>query len=146
MRTTELVAELGARLGIELRLNDEGTCRVSFDNDDVDFELSGEALYIMADIAPATGREDAYGRLLKANWLGAESGGASIGLDAGRDVFALYAVERGDVAYEAFEARLVLFLKALRYWKEWLALQSSSPVLQAPEEDFPVGTAGMLRI
>ena len=145
MRTTELVAELGAKLGIELRLNDEGTCRVSFDNDDVDFELSGDSLYIMADIAPATGHEDACARLLKANWLGAESGGASIGLDAGRDVFALYAVERGDVAYEDFEARLVLFIKALRYWKEWLALQSASAP-QAPAAEFPIGMEGMIRI
>ena len=145
MRTTELVAELGAKLGIALRMSDEGTCRVSFDNDDVDFELSGDALYIMADIAPVSGREDACVRLLKANWLGAESGGASIGIDDKRDVFALYAVERGDVAYEDFEARLVLFLKALRYWKEWLSLQPAQAV-QAPAAEFPMGAGSMLKI
>ena len=146
MRTTELVAELGAKLGIELRLSDEGTCRVSFDDDDVDFELSGDALYIMADIASATGREDAYGRLLKASWLGAESGGASLGIDAGRDVFAMYAVERGDVPYEAFEARLVLFLKALRYWKAWLAVPPVQASAPASADASLSGTEGMIRI
>ena len=143
MHANELVGELGARLGISLALSESGTCRVSFDSDDVDFEQSGDSLYIMAEIASAAGREDAYARLLAANWLGAESGGACIGLDAERNAFALYTVEHGDVPYEDFEARLTLFIRALRYWKEWLA----QPAVSAPAS--PVGesfSAGMIRI
>ena len=143
MRANELVVELGAKLGISLHLSEAGTCRVTFDNDDVDFEQSGDALYIMAEIASGAGREDACGRLLTANWLGAESGGACIGLDAERNAFALYAVERGDVSYEEFEARLTLFIRALRYWKEWLA-QPLAPSSASPAmETF---SAGMIRI
>ena len=118
MNARELVAELGVKLGISLELSEAGTCRVHFDNDDVDFEQAGNALYIMADLASAAGREDSYGRLLTANSLGAESGGACIGLDAGRDTFTMYKVLRGDLNYEGFEAELALFVKALRYWKE----------------------------
>ena len=58
MRANELVVELGVKLGIPLRLSEAGTCRVTFDDDDVDFEQSGDALYIMAEIASAAGRED----------------------------------------------------------------------------------------
>ena len=121
MHISELVAELGANLGISLQMSDAGTCRVIFGDDAVDFEQSGETLYIMAELAPATGREDAYARLLAANWLGAESGGACIGLDEEKNSFALWATERGDVPYPEFEARLTLFIKALRYWKEFPA-------------------------
>lgn len=148
MNARELVAELGVKLGISLELSEAGTCRVHFDNDDVDFEQAGNALYIMADLASAAGREDSYGRLLTANSLGAESGGACIGLDAGRDTFTMYKVLRGDLNYEGFEAELALFVKALRYWKEWLALSpvstpSASTAVQAEASPF---TAGMLRI
>ena len=148
MNARELVVELGMKLGIALELGDAGTCRVHFDNDDVDFEQAGSALYIMADLASAAGREDIYGRLLMANGLGAESGGACIGLDAGRDTFTMYTALRGDMSYEDFEAELALFIKALRYWKEWLALSpvstpSASTAVQAGGSPF---TAGMLRI
>lgn len=149
MNATELVAELGAKLGISLKLSEAGTCRVHFDDDEVDFEQSGDSLYIMADIASASGREDACGRLLAANCLGAESGGACIGLDAGRNVFTLHTVMRGDTPYDSFEAALTLFIKALRYWKEWLALppasSSSAPAADAAGTAAPF-TAGMLRI
>lgn len=145
MYASELVVELGANLGISLQMSDAGTCRVIFGEDAVDFEQSGETLYIMAELAPATGREDAYARLLAANWLGAESGGACIGLDEEKNAFALWATERGDVSYPEFEARLALFVKALRYWKEWLALSAATPANQA-EDQQNLDMHGMIRV
>ena len=148
MNTRELVAELGAKLGMALQWSEAGTCRILFDDDAVDFEQSGNLLYVMADMASASGREDAYGRLLSANCLGAESGGACIGLDAARNVFTLHIVIRDDASYESFETELMLFLKALRYWKEWLALPPA-PVSTAPTasvETAPLLASGMLRI
>jgi len=145
MYANELVAELGANLGISLQMSDAGTCRVIFGEDAVDFEQSGETLYIMAELAPATGREDAYARLLAANWLGAESGGACIGLDEEKNAFALWATERGDVPYPEFEARLALFVKALRYWKEWLSLPAATPANQA-EDQQNLDMHGMIRV
>lgn len=145
MHPSELVAELGANLGISLQMSDAGTCRVIFGDDAVDFEQSGETLYIMAELAPATGREDAYARLLAANWLGAESGGACIGLDEEKNAFALWATERGDVSYPEFEARLALFVKALRYWKEWLSLPAATPANRA-EDQQNLDMHGMIRV
>lgn len=145
MHLSELVAELGANLGISLQMSDAGTCRVIFGDDAVDFEQSGETLYIMAELAPATGREDAYARLLAANWLGAESGGACIGLDEEKNSFALWVTERGDVPYPEFEARLTLFIKALRYWKEWLSLPAAEPANQTEDQQTP-DMYGMIRV
>lgn len=142
MNAAELVTELGTKLGISLSLGESGTCRVYFD-DVVDFELSRDSLYIMAEIAPAYGREDAYARLLTANWLGAESDGACIGLDANRDAFALYAVFHGDVPYENFEERLILFIRALRYWKDWL---TSSVLSNSDNSVVDTNTLGMLEV
>lgn len=139
MSATDLLAELGEKLGFPITLSGDGTCRVIFDEDAVDFELFGESLYVMADVGSAANREDAYGRLLEANCLGRESGGACLGLDASRDVFTLHRVFSADVSYTAFEEDLTLFVKALRYWKEWLALP---PAQGGAEEPIPMPAFG----
>ena len=145
MNAAELVAGLGAKLGFSLKLSEAGTCRVHFDDDTVDFEQSGDSLYIMADMGSASGREEAYGRLLTANCLGAESGGACIGLDGVREIFTLHVILRGDIPYEFFEAELTRFLKALRYWKEWLALPVASDSPAQEEDAVSSYAAGMIR-
>ena len=48
MNAAELVAGLGAKLGVSLKLGEAGTCRVHFDDDTVDFEQSGDSLYILS--------------------------------------------------------------------------------------------------
>ncbi|MDY6009540.1 MAG: type III secretion system chaperone [Duodenibacillus sp.] len=143
MLPEQLVAELGTTLAINLSLSDQGTCRVVFDEDEVDFEKSGNALFVMADIASACGREDAYGRLLTANCLGNETGGAVISLDAAREVFVLHTVCEEGTSYPAFEAKLTLFVKALRYWKAWLAQPVGVGLAPSSEA---CDTAGMLAI
>lgn len=143
MKASELVSELGAALGITLSLGDEGTCRVFFDEDAVDFEKSGESLYVMADLSSASGREDAFKRLLSANCLGSETGGATLSLDTVREVFMLHAMFQEDTPYPAFEERISMFVKALRYWKEWLALPSAGTENASVD---PSQMMGMLRI
>ena len=130
MNASELIAELGTQLGIALNLSDAGTCRVVFDEDTIDFEQSGEAFYIMADIASATDKKDACERLLAANYLGTETGGCCIGLDTARDMFTLHTILYGDMEYAFFEAALTRFVKSLRYWKEWLAQPLEQDVAQ----------------
>jgi len=126
MNAQFLLDQLGAALGVRLALGDTGTCRVYFDQDLVDFEQTADALYIMADVGSAVDRKDAYGRLLAANCLGAESGGACLSLDAGRDTFMLHTVIREEISYPAFEKELTRFIQALRYWKEWLSLNPAA--------------------
>ncbi|WP_446424647.1 type III secretion system chaperone [Mailhella sp.] len=121
MKAEELIHELGRALGIPLELGPQNTCRVNFDGDIVDFELSGDLLYVMADLGSSLNREDAHASLLAANCLGAQTGGATIGIDMGRAMFTLHRTV-GDVPYAVFEADMALFVKALRWWKEWLSL------------------------
>lgn len=121
MDGARLLSDLGQALGFELKLSDAGTCGVFFDDDEVIFEQHDGQLYLIADLGSAAGREDAYGRLLAANALGQESGQAVLGLDTTQNAFTLHRILDGDMDYPQFEKILTLFVRALRYWKEWLA-------------------------
>ena len=98
------------------------------------FEVSEARLFILADIGQAQGRDDAALRLLRAANLGLETGFACAGLDEERGQFTLCRVLEGDLAYPDFEKILTVFVGALRYWKEWLALAPSD----APQEESPL--------
>ena len=140
MHAQDLIAELGNTLGIPLRLEDN-VCPVIFDNDPVDFELAHGTLFAVAELGSAAGREDAYARLLQANFAGQETGGAVISLNDAR--FLLHMAFPEDTTYARFEADLERFVKSLRYWKEWLALP---PAAQEPPVAEPLIMNNMLRI
>ena len=137
MKTQLLLEQLGTALGITLQPGEAGTCRLHFDQDEVDFEQTADGLYIMADVGSAEGRQDAWGRLLRANCLGAESGGACLSLDDKRGMFMLHTVIDTDASYPNFEKALTRFVRALRYWKEWLALGPAADKAAAPQEALP---------
>ena len=130
-----LIQELGNALGIELAFSDAGTCGVFFDQDEILFEVNEGRLFIMADLGPSEGRSDAAMRLLRAANLGLETGFACAGLDEARGQFTLCRVLEGDLPYADFEKLLAVFVGAVRYWKEWLALPPSSA--QQEERPFP---------
>lgn len=132
MNAEQLIKELGRALGVELAFSPEGTCRVALDGDVVDFEKTLSSLWVMADLGSARNREDASSSLLAANCLGMQTGGATIALDEERGVFTMHLELWGDVPYPSCEARLTMFVKALRWWKEWLALP---PLAVAQKQD-----------
>ena len=165
MRAEELIKELGRTLGVAMELSTVGTCRASFDGDVVEFEKTDDALWIYAELGSALHREDVNQSLLAANRLGIQTGGATISLDEERSQFVMHVELWGDMPYESFESRLVLFIKALRWWKEWLALPPLTSVVRTAQSlpvDFqpvggeadgvmqevysPLGMGGMLRI
>ncbi len=121
MNGKALIRELGKALGFELEMSTHNTCGVFFDKDEVVFELHEAQLYIMADLGSSAGRTDAHTRLLEANCMGAQSGQACLGLDSQREVFTLHRILDGELTYEEFEKILTLFIRAVRYWKEWLS-------------------------
>ncbi len=135
MEYAALIRELGNVLGIDLALTEAGTCGVFFDEDEVMFEVSEERLFIMADLGPSEGREDAHARLLRASNLGLETGFSCLGIDENSGQFTLCRVLEGDMAYPEFERILTVFVGAVRYWKEWLALPPSAS--QQGESPFP---------
>ena len=137
MNGKDMMQKLGEALGFTLEMSAQDTCAVIFDQDEVIFEQHEDQLYLIADLASSAGREDAYARLLEANCMGAQSGQACLGLDRQREVFTLHRILDGELSYEAFEKILTLFIRAVRYWKEWLSL----PVPRQAEEtsDMPQG-------
>ncbi len=128
MDSNDLMQKLGEALGFPLEMSEQNTCAVIFDQDEIVFEQHEDQLYIMADLGASAGRSDAHARLLEANCLGAQSGQACLGLDAQREVFTLHRIVDGELTCEAFEKILVHFIRAARYWKEWL----SQPVPEQP--------------
>ena len=130
MKAEELIKELGRNLGVALELSPVGTCRASFDGDVVEFEKTDDALWIYAELGSSLHREDAAQSLLAANRLGLQTGGATISLDEEHSQFVMHVELWGDMPYDAFESRLVLFIKALRWWKEWLALPPLKSVVR----------------
>lgn len=127
MNAQGLVRELGSVLGIVLDMSSENTCQVVFFNDAVDFEVaegvhetSDEALFIIANLGASIEDADVLGRLLRANYLGGQTGGATISLsDEG---FVLHRELMMPMEYADFEKVVEQFVESLRYWKEWIAL------------------------
>ena len=138
MNCEHIVEELGRTLGIELKLSKEGTCGVYFDDDEVIFEQHGKQLYLIADLGSAAARSDAYERLLSANYLGHETGQAALSIDENHGGFVLHRIVDGAMEFEDFEKILVLFIQAVRYWKEWLALSPANAHAK-PTRFFPDG-------
>lgn len=121
----ELVKELGARLGISLALNENGLCSVNFDKDTVDFELSGNDLYLIAELGlvQAGADKEFYKQLLEANFLGTKTAGAAISLDPDKEnMVVLHKKIVTPMEYTDFEKAVEFFVKAVRYWKEYIAL------------------------
>ena len=125
-----LLHRLGRTIGIELRFGDSNTCSVIFDRDEVVFERDGRRIFLMAALGPVAGRDGLCRRLLEANYLGAQTGLACIGIDAGREEFVLHRVVAGNMAYPEFEEAVTLFVKAVRHIKQCLL---------APEAAHPGG-------
>lgn len=121
MDCDHLLQQLGTAIGLDLRFSENNTCGVFFDKDEVIFEKNEGKLYLIAALGSSAGREDVCRRLLEANYLGAQTGFASIGLDSGREDFVLHRVLAGDMDYAEFEEAVSLFVRAARHWRKWLA-------------------------
>ena len=146
MTAQELLQELGTILGIKPAFGNAETCRLLFDDDAVDFEAADETLFLIAEVGPVPveGREAVYARLLAANLFGAQTGGATLGLDPDKERVILHRALPLPCDYAPFEAALERFVKSLRYWKEWLALAASAPA--APVKENLVPGQGFMRV
>lgn len=144
MTANELIKELGARTGISLALNENGLCSVNFDKDTVDFELSGNDLYLIAELGFVQAEDkDFYKQLLEANFLGTKTAGAALSLDPNKEnTVVLHKKLAMPMEYADFEKNLEFFIKAVRYWKEYIAL----PRTQKNETPANMNYNAMIRI
>ncbi len=120
MKAQELFDELGARLKFKIELSDQGTCAINFDNHIVEFEAKENALYFIANLTPLTDAQASLESLLRASFLGKETGHASIGIE--NNDLMLFRIITLPMDYTYFESSLDLFVKAVRYWKDFLHL------------------------
>lgn len=123
MTPRQLLTGLGTLLGVDLTPGKVGTCSVFFDEDKVDFEIFGERLYVFADVAPSVNHLELCPQFMEANFLGLATGGAVLSLDTTNHMYVLHMIVDEGTTDKAFEERLTLFVKALRYWKAWFAKQ-----------------------
>ncbi len=136
-----MLSSLGDILGIAMMPVEGGACRVLFGETAVDFQVSGEHLFLIADLASAEGRESEFPALLKADWLGSQTRGAVLGLDGQKRVFTLHMMLTGVLEVEEFKTLLANFVRAVRDWKERLECDSQrEPVF------LPGGPGNMMAI
>ena len=119
MTAHELVNRLGQVLGIEVSLNEDNVCRIIFDDDAVDFEVDKNIFAFIGEVGPvpSANRESWYQQLLAGNFLGQETGKATLGLDSNQNVVCLHQFLDLPVDYPEFEAQLERFVTILRSWK-----------------------------
>ena len=122
MKSEELLKQLGEVLNIELSFTENGYCSVLFDEDEVVFEKFGSQLYLISELGKIQDNMQVLRRVLSANYLGEESGQATISSKEEDDTFVMHRIIDGDIPYPDFEKVLIIFLKAVRYWKEWISI------------------------
>ncbi|MCR5535921.1 MAG: type III secretion system chaperone [Succinivibrio sp.] len=116
----QLLGELGRRANLSLNISAQGTCSLTFGNEELFFEIRDELLFIMADLGSSHGMDTMFRELLEGCNLGAYSAFGSIGIDEVRHEFVMTRVLSAQVDYEDFEQLLSLFVRTVRQWKSKL--------------------------
>ncbi len=122
MEFSELITAFGNRLNLQLSLSAENTCGIELDDGQVTFELIENRLFLVTDLGSSSGHEGDLERILRAQNLGLETGFCIIGIDSSREQFTLCRVLEGEMDIDAFEKAVTLFVRTMRYWKEWIGL------------------------
>lgn len=145
-----LLSELSLVLGITLYFNEDNACRIIFSEDAVDFEIvqngSEQSIFIIANLANFVDNKIVFERLLRANYLSAQTRGATIGLN--EEGFMMHRQLLMPMEYPDFERALEHFVLSLRYWKEWIALPHDTDEEDSEEDAAFMANpmAGMIRI
>ena len=119
MTAEELLNKLGQVLEIDIFLNNNNVCRIVFDNDPIDFEMIGNTFTFIGEVGPIPieSRESFYALILSGNFLGQETGRATLGLDINLDAIFLHQFLELPMDYPQFEGHLEQFVNVLRFWK-----------------------------
>lgn len=128
MNTDEVIQAIATALGApDLKLDDQGCARLRVDDTiDVNFEASRSShllhVYCALGPVPASDRERTFEQLLTANLFGADTGGATLAIDAEFDEIVLCT----DIGNHGWTAELILsrlqrFIDAALGWRERFA-------------------------
>ncbi|HAO32696.1 MAG TPA: hypothetical protein DCQ84_07070 [Candidatus Competibacteraceae bacterium] len=123
MNIRDALAELGQQMGLPITLNEQGVCRLVFDQRfTVDIEASADRdtvhLYSVLCPIPPEDRESFYERLLEANLFGGGTGGAWFAVDAlHNEVLLNRALTMANTDYQDFVGILESFVNHLESWE-----------------------------
>ena len=125
MRLNDLIAQFGAKLNLEIALQDGG-CTLDIDGMSVTIQEIDElsSISTMAEIGepPPQGLEKLFESMLAANHLFAGTGGSTISFDGEKRRFYLCRVDRAELMdFEAFQSMLEKFVNVLETWRKMLA-------------------------
>ncbi len=143
MNIHDVLAELGHQMGLNVTLNEEGVCRLVFDERfPVDIEASPDNdavhLYSVLCPIPPEDKERFYERLLEANLFGGDTGGAWFALDGSHgEVVLNRTVSMANIDYQDFANLLEGFVNHLEAWDDKL----SHGELSVSTEEFTVDIA-----
>lgn len=138
MHISDLLAELGRRqTGTPFALDGSGVCRIAFDDGklvDVEPIDGSDTVHVYSFVAPLPSGDAAtiYGKLLRANLFGADTGGATFALDPRTEEIVLCrTLDTAALDADRFEALIVGFMAQVRHWSSEL----SGPAFATPAED-----------
>ncbi|MBK8964026.1 MAG: type III secretion system chaperone [Candidatus Competibacteraceae bacterium] len=127
MNIRDVLAELGHQMGLNVTLNEEGVCRLVFDDRfSVDIEVGPDNatvhLYSVLCPIPPENKESFYEWLLEANLFGGDTGGAWFALDGAHgEVVLNRTLKMANTDYRDFADLLEAFVNHLEAWTDKLA-------------------------
>ena len=148
MNIRDVLAELGHQMGLNVTLNDEGVCRLVFDDRfsvDVEASPDNDAVHLYSVLCPIPpeNKEPFYERLLEANLFGGDTGGAWFALDGVHgEVVLNRTVKMTNTDYRDFADLLEAFVNHLEAWSDKLADGELNESTDAPATDF-AASSGM---
>ena len=148
-----LLREFGSAIGIpDLQLDEEYRCNMMFDEVPVSFELGDgdESVYIYSLLGqvPDDGLERFYAELLHANYLFAESGGSTLGVDSKSGNVVLLREERLEsMRLSTLESVAEQFVSVAEAWMNRLSNGASqSPAPRGESASEPRPPSGGMRV
>ena len=141
MHIHDVLAELGHRMGLNVALDEQGVCRLVFDERfAVDIEASPDNdtvhLYSVLCPVPPENKGPFYERLLAANLFGGDTGGAWFALDGVHgEVVLNRTLKMTDTDYQDFADLLEAFVDHLESWSDKLAGSELNESTDAPAVD-----------
>lgn len=148
-----LLREFGSAIGIpDLQLDEEYRCNMMFDEVPVSFELGDgdESVYIYSLLGqvPDDGLERFYAELLHANYLFAESGGSTLGVDSKSGNVVLLREERLEsMRLSTLESVAEQFVSVAEAWMNRLSNGANeSPAPRGESVSEPRPPSGGMRV
>lgn len=126
MELAELVRDFGGRVGIDLVLDENGTCTVSVDGMDIMIQDVSEAysvgLYGKIGVPPPEGLRQLYEMMLNANHLFRATSGATISRDPeSGDFYLCRLLDTRVLDPETFFSAIEKFVNTLETWQKVIA-------------------------